>query len=116
MECLKCGRETAGADVFCGDCLSEMEKHPVPSNTPIMIHSRKEPQRKAPSRKQQKSEEVISQLLQQLHRLRVAVAVLSLLLFAALVALGYAVFTGEDIPDLGSNYSSVTYPFDSEKR
>ena len=36
MNCMKCGRETENEQVFCGECLSVMEKYPVKPG--IVIH------------------------------------------------------------------------------
>lgn len=108
MECLKCGRETAGNEVFCSECLKEMEKNPVPSNTPVVLHNRAETPRKAVHKKTQKQDVVIDQLHKQIHRLHIWVTVLVILLVAALGALGYGAWAMGDELDLGSNYSSIT--------
>lgn len=116
MECLKCGRETAGAEVFCTECLKEMEKNPVNSNTPVVIHHRKEPQRRTPQKKAPKSEEVIAGLNRKVQRLRAAVAVLALLLTVSLAAMGYLVWAERDDLDIGFNYGTITYPSEGGNR
>ena len=40
MYCLKCGRETGSEKVFCDDCLTAMEQHPVKPGTPIHLPRR----------------------------------------------------------------------------
>lgn len=40
MHCMKCGKDTGGSQVFCGDCLAEMEKYPVKPGTTVYIPSR----------------------------------------------------------------------------
>ena len=40
MQCLKCGREIAIEQVFCPDCLADMEKYPVKPGTVVHIPKR----------------------------------------------------------------------------
>ena len=40
MHCLKCGRETDENQVFCQECLLDMEKHPVDSNEVVLLPQR----------------------------------------------------------------------------
>lgn len=37
MNCIRCGRETEDNQVFCTECLQDMEKHPVKPGTPIQL-------------------------------------------------------------------------------
>ena len=46
MNCMKCGRETRGEDVFCQDCLTEMKKYPVDPGTVVLLPRRKDPSAK----------------------------------------------------------------------
>lgn len=46
MQCMKCGRETESGQVFCRDCLAEMEKYPVKPGTPVYIPNQAQPVRK----------------------------------------------------------------------
>lgn len=41
MNCLKCGKETVGNQVFCADCLEIMKNCPVKPGTPVHIPQRK---------------------------------------------------------------------------
>lgn len=43
MRCLKCGAEIEAPEVFCGDCLTDMEKAPVSRETPAVILPRPTP-------------------------------------------------------------------------
>ncbi len=40
MNCMKCGSIIAADQVFCEDCLAEMEKYPVPQETPVTLPPR----------------------------------------------------------------------------
>ncbi len=83
MHCLKCGKETGGSEVFCGDCLSNMAHYPVAPGTAIQLPNRKESSvEKKPVQKRPLTPE------QQLSRLRQAYQRLSF------VALLLAVFLG----------------------
>ena len=108
MDCMKCGRKTQDNNVFCPDCLADMEKHPVRQDTPVILPQRKNSPRKTPQKKNVKAEEQIAQLQLKLKRLWVAIAVLSVLLTAALGGLAVSVYQLINTPDLGSNYSTFT--------
>jgi hypothetical protein len=42
MKCLRCGNKAPKEQLFCDDCLADMEKHPVKPGTPIHIPKRNE--------------------------------------------------------------------------
>ena len=42
MKCLRCGNNAAEEQLFCAECLADMEKHPVKQGTPIHIPKRAE--------------------------------------------------------------------------
>ena len=63
MNCLKCGQEISGEQVFCDSCLADMERHPVKPGTPVIIPKRSKPlPSKRPHRKIQKPEDQIAAL------------------------------------------------------
>ena len=41
LGCIKCGRDTLSEQVFCTDCLLEMEKYPVRPGTVVQLPVRK---------------------------------------------------------------------------
>lgn len=43
MKCMKCGREQESEQVFCEDCLLEMEKYPVNPNATVHLPLRRDP-------------------------------------------------------------------------
>ena len=43
MNCLKCGTEISGEQVFCDSCLTDMERHPVKPGTPVNLPNRSKP-------------------------------------------------------------------------
>ena len=81
MNCMKCGRELKGEQVFCAECLEGMEKYPVKPGTPVTLPGRKflEEKKRAPKKRTPKPEERIQHL-------RTAVKWLILLLLVALLA------------------------------
>lgn len=111
MNCLKCGRKIDDGQVFCTDCLVQMEKYPIKPGTAVILPSRNDP---VPARKSSfrfrpalSPEEQLRHLKRRVHRLTLALAVV-LLLFA-----GLAFFTGHLLrsrsqPLPGQNYSSFT--------
>ena len=52
MSCIKCGVETAEMQVFCENCLAEMEKYPVKPDVTVTLPHREEfpSQKKKPRR------------------------------------------------------------------
>ena len=42
MNCMKCGRETPSEQIFCDDCLAEMEKYPVKPGTVVLLPRRRD--------------------------------------------------------------------------
>ena len=64
MDCMKCGRETEHENVFCPDCLTEMEKYPVRPDTVVLLPRRRESSiiKKVPKRHTITAEEQITLL------------------------------------------------------
>ena len=71
MNCLKCGRETVSEQVFCEDCLAEMEKYPVKPGTAVKLPERREPSafRRTVKRRTVPLEEQVKILKSRLYRL-----------------------------------------------
>ena len=112
MRCLKCGRQTEDEQVFCPQCLSQMEAYPVKQDIHIQLPNR--PAESAPKKAGRKKavlspEEQLSLLKKRLRRLTAALVVLALLLCAALAGLIYDLSSTEDL-DWGKNYT-VELPF-----
>lgn len=40
MSCIRCGKETDVSQVFCPECLEDMQRHPVKPGTPIQLPNR----------------------------------------------------------------------------
>ncbi len=81
MNCMKCGCIIAADQVFCEDCLAEMEKYPVPQDTPIMLPPRDDTasQKRSASKRIRKPEDQVA-------RLKATVWVLLILFTALLIA------------------------------
>lgn len=87
MNCMKCGREIPLGQVFCKDCLTDMEAYPVKPGTPVQLPVQKPvpaSRRSSHTRKPRKPEEQIA-------RLRRAVTGLSLSLISLILAFGITV-------------------------
>lgn len=37
MSCMRCGKATEESELFCAECLADMERHPVKPGTPIQL-------------------------------------------------------------------------------
>lgn len=113
MQCLRCGREIPVGQVFCQDCLADMEKYPVKPGTPIQIPKRQEaaPAKKPAARRPSiPPEEQVKRLKRRLWLVSVV-----LVLVLALGLAGVVVWmdldhkwANEGKPLPGQNYSSVT--------
>ena len=107
MNCIKCGRETRGEDVFCLDCLAEMERYPVEPGTVVLLPRRKESSgKKVTKRHTPAPEELVVALRKQN-------AALLLLLVACIIAIVLMFeptmhYVNEEHYEIGQNYSSVT--------
>lgn len=111
MQCLKCSREIPAGDVFCGDCLMDMEKYPVKPGTPVRIPRRQESaaqKKQAARRTAVPPEEQVKRLKRRL-RLVSGLLALVLALGCAAALLGYNyIKKNRDKRLPGQNYSSVT--------
>lgn len=109
MNCMKCGREIALGQVFCKDCLADMEQYPIEPGTPVPMFNitpTSAPKRPTTTRKQKKPEEQVSTLKRW-------IAALSVMLFV--VVLGFSMITAillhrlenaDQKDPLGQNYIS----------
>ena len=107
MNCLRCGRETPAEQIFCQDCLIEMEKYPVKPGTAVQLPQRKE------NHSPRKSKRRIHTSEEHIRHLQGWVRSLALLLFLALLAIvALLIPTIEHLTEPhylpGQNYSSET--------
>ena len=112
MLCLKCGKETKDGQVFCDQCLSQMDAYPVKPEIHIQLPSRpaKIPPKKAGRKKHALSpEEQVVCLKARVRRLIAATVLLALMLCATAGVLLYTLTTPEDT-EWGKNYT-VEIPF-----
>ena len=113
MQCLKCGKDTKSAQVFCARCLASMEAYPVKPDVHIQLPKQTDrdlPRKSAKKRRIPSLEEQVAILRKRNRRLVAAVLLLVLLLGAAGYLLVRATVTTEET-DLGKNYT-FEIPFD----
>lgn len=106
MNCMKCGREVESDQVFCKDCLTDMEKHPVDPNAVVLIPKRTAPVKKIHQRRQS-PEDIILKLEKRCRVLGVALTLALLMLMG--LGVGTAILAKElDVMKLiGQNYLTV---------
>lgn len=78
VKCMKCGAGIRAGQVFCEECLADMEKHPVKPGTPVILPRREK--QSAPKRnwkRARKPEEIISRLRRTVIVLMALIAVLA---------------------------------------
>lgn len=109
MQCMKCGREIANRQVFCEECLAEMEKYPVKPGTVVQLPPRP---RQTTVKKSNAHRRPERQPKEKIKILRWWVGILSLLLAVTLTLLiGLSLFTADYIKENkdkllpGQNYS-----------
>ena len=108
MNCMRCGREIRDDQVFCPECLSEMEKCPVKPDALVRLPRRPDPVPRRQSRKKGLSEE------EQIRGLKKRIRILALLLAVAVSLIFLLAVPAvehileEDISFLpGQNYSAA---------
>ena len=103
MYCMKCGREVEGEEVFCPECLEQMEREPIDMNASVKI-PRQPPKNTRSRRPMIHLEEEVKRLERANERMRIWV----LLLAMSTILLAMAIYHKEVVQvveDLGKNYS-----------
>ncbi len=106
MQCMRCGREISAEQVFCEECLRDMERHPVKPGT--VVHIPKQPARpqKRPERRTT-TEQQLAALRRQVQILSFSLT-LSVALLIGVSALAFSLYQEEEEkPPRGQNYSTV---------
>jgi len=110
MKCIKCGREQESEQVFCQDCLLEMEKYPVSPNATVQLPLRKDPSaaRKLQSRRRTLSPEEQIRTLKRRLWLLTGILVVTLALVLAMIhpTVNYFIRLYHLRP--GQNYNTIT--------
>lgn len=108
MQCMKCGREIPAGDVFCQECLTDMEKYPVKPGTAVHIPSQSQLARRQQERRPAMTPERKVEILT---RRIWALSWLLTLAAATIIAASALIFSllqeTDDGPAIGQNYSST---------
>ena len=109
MNCIKCGREIPLGQVFCKECLEEMDQHPVQPGTPVQlpVHKPETVKKQPPSRKTRKPEEQIARLRRRVRGLILALISVILVSAVAISILVNVVIKSRSTVLPGQNYSTV---------
>ncbi|MBQ7801004.1 MAG: hypothetical protein IJ375_01625 [Oscillospiraceae bacterium] len=107
MNCMKCGKETEQDQIFCPECLAEMEKYPVKPGTVVQIPV--QPAKKQPHHRRPvvTPEEQVRRLAKRNHRMTLA------LILVSAVAILFALLSFDILEKssmhrlLGQNYSVI---------
>ena len=109
MECMKCGKETSGTQVFCPECLEDMANHPVKAGTTIQLPRRPTtPEKPAPRSRERTMSETVSSLRTLIRWLTVTIAILSVLLCATAGFLIHTLEKQAEADMIGRNYTTDT--------
>lgn len=110
MNCMKCGRETEPGNVFCEECLADMEKYPVKPDTAVQLPRRQDSgfPKKARGRRRAAPtpEEQVKRLKRRVRLLAFFLAV-ALILLTVFGALGVRYLRKDRGFLPGQNYSAV---------
>ena len=110
MQCMKCGRDLQPGQVFCEECLEEMEKYPVKPGTVVLL-----PHYQRPYAQPKKPQKRVIPLEEQFRKVKKRNRVLAWVLAATItlaIGLGclatalYVEYDGKFLP--GQNYSVKT--------
>ena len=109
MQCMKCGRDTDADQVFCQDCLGEMDQYPVKPDAPVVLphHSSNVFPKKMPAKRTLTSDELERKLKRRTRLLSalLSVAVLMAMAFGYISWKLYHEYSNKFLP--GQNYSVV---------
>ena len=110
MNCMKCGTETEGGNVFCEGCLTDMDKYPVKPGTRILLpnHPTSEAVKKQSVRKQPPTD------AQKLKKTQKVLKWVTIALAVSLLLLGFAISMLLEDPaskdaheNIGQNYNTI---------
>ena len=110
MNCMKCGREITLGQVFCKDCLVDMENFPIKPGTPVQLPAEPvaaAPRRSPTPRKARKPEEQIALLRKLVVGLSLSLLAVILAFSITTAALLYRMAQNEGSTLPGQNYSTV---------
>ena len=113
MNCLRCGRNTTGQQVFCDACLDDMSRHPVKPDVAVYLPVPKpsDSQKKQPRhrKKEHSAEELVPILRKRILMLVAIVVILLLMLCAAAAGVWFANNPQKEpiIPNIGKNYQTI---------
>lgn len=118
MNCMKCGREIGEDQVFCEECLLDMEKYPVKPGTTVQLPKRREQPGAKKSHPRRKAPLPLEEQVKHLRKRLRFMAVLSVILLVLVALLGWqtAVHLMEEDVLPGQNYSAMgsSEPADAE--
>ena len=105
MYCMKCGREVDGEQVFCPECLAEIEQDPIDIRTSVKI-PRQPPKNNRPRRPVVYLEEEVRRLERASDRMRIWILLLAMSTILLAMAF-YHQEVADVVENLGQNYSIV---------
>ena len=107
MQCMKCGREIPAGNVFCEECLGEMEKYPVKPGTVAIIPHQPKPTVKRTAERRVHTVEQQLAVSRRLNRILSFVLTITLALLIGVSALAVSMLQETEELPLGQNYSTV---------
>ena len=108
MNCLKCGREVKGSQVFCDGCLNVMAQYPVKTGVAVHLPSRSlNPDQQPVIKKRPPTpEELLTKARRETRRLRRWVVLLTAAIILGAIAVIAYKFRDPLIENIGRNYTT----------
>lgn len=117
MNCMKCGREIPLGQVFCKDCLADMENYPVKPDTPVYLPVREpatQSRRSSNGHKAKKPEEQVARLRKWVAALGLMLLTVSLAFAITVSVLLHRIVDNQEDTLPGQNYSTMDATFPTE--
>ncbi len=108
MQCLKCGKEIAEKDVFCADCLAEMQHYPIKPGTVALIPPQPPQQKRASERRMLSTEQKLKASTRHVRVLSFLLTLAVALLIGVTALMISLMQDGSIEPLIGQNYSTAS--------
>lgn len=110
MQCLKCGKEIPATDVFCSECLAQMQHYPIKPGTVALIPPQAPQQKRTVERRVLSTEQRLKVATRRVRVLSFLLTLTVALLIGVSALLISMMCDGSIEPLIGQNYSTASAP------
>lgn len=108
MQCLKCGKEIPAKDVFCNECLAQMQHYPIKPGTVALIPPQPPQQKRTAERRVLSTEHKLKNATRRVRVLSFLLTLAVTLLIGVSALLISMMQDGSIEPLIGQNYSTAS--------